>query len=69
MSVDDDDRIVALAHYGDELDWQAGVEFRSGVFVPATPDAFDMALCGNDPLVRNALFYEMADKAGISEKK
>lgn len=69
MSVDDDDRIVALAHYGDELDWQAGVEFRSGVFVPANPDGFDMALCGNDPLVRNALFYEMADKAGISEKK
>lgn len=63
MTFDEAGRIVALAHYGDDLDFMAGVEFCSGVFVPTPLDGFDMALCGDEPLLCNALFYEEVAKA------
>ena len=63
MTFDEAGRMVALAHYGDDLDFQAGVEFRSGVFVPPSLDEFDMSLCADEPLLRNALFREELQKA------
>lgn len=53
MTLDSAGRITALAHYGDDLDFLAGVEFHSGVFVPPSMDDFDMTLCGNEPLVKD----------------
>ena len=63
MTLDSAGRIVALAHYGDDLDLLAGVEFHSGVFVPPSMDDFDMALCGNEPLVKTDLFYKQIETA------
>lgn len=63
MTFDETGRMVALSHYGDDLDFLAGVEFCSGVFVPAPLDGFDMTLCGNEPLLRNALFFDEVAKA------
>lgn len=63
MTFDAAGRMVALAHYGNDLDFQAGVEFHSGVFVPTPLDGFDMALCADEPLLRNALFFEELSKA------
>lgn len=63
MTFDEAGRMVALSHYGDDLDFQAGVEFCSGVFVPAPLDGFDMTLCADEPLLRNALFFDEVAKA------
>lgn len=62
MTLDSAGRIVALVHYGDDLDFLAGVEFHSGVFVPPSMDDFDMTLCGNEPLVKGELFYNQIEK-------
>ena len=58
MTLDSAGRIVELAHYGDDLDFLAGVEFRAGIFVPPSMDDFDMTLCAGETLVKDELFYK-----------